>query len=298
MRSLLAATLTSHLVDDPKPLGAVAWRKLRELVIDAPDPDSLARLVEKRLPADAAAVLARLALLDRMEQLLDTLRNDGVEVLSEFDETYPRRLIQRLGGKHPPLFFVSGSRTLLNADTIGVVGSRDIDDNGKAFARAIADEAVSRNMAIVSGGARGVDLEAMRAAVDAGGATIGFLADSLVTLARRPQMQQFLEDGRICLATSFSPTAGFQVGNAMSRNKYIYAHSQATVVVSSAAGTGGTWAGAVEALDKRLCTVLVRACPAAGNVELARRGATTITAPAELWAQLRENEAPVQGVLF
>ena len=99
----------------------------------------------------------------------------------------------------------------------------------------------------MSGGARGIEIESMRAALDAGGSTVGFLADSMIKLARRPQMREFLEDGRVCLASAFSPSAGFQVGDAMVRNRYIYAHPAATVVVSSAADTGGTCTGATEA---------------------------------------------------
>lgn len=298
MRALLTATLTNHVIDDPKPVGAVAWRKLRELVRDASDPDTLAKQAEKRMPADAPLVLARLELLGRMERLLAELEQDGITVVSELDADYPQRLLERLGGKHPPLLFVAGSRTLLNAESIGVVGSRDVDDEGKAFARSAAEEAVSHAKAVVSGGARGVDLESMRGALDAGGTTIGFLADSLSKTARR--MRELLEDGRVCLATSFSPTAGFQVGNAMARNRCIYAHSLATVVVSSAAGTGGTWTGAVEALDRKLCPVLVRTSGAvpAGNVRLREMGAIPIGSADEMWSHLREDEAPVQGVLF
>lgn len=40
----------------------------------------------------------------------------------------------------------------------------------------------------------------------------------------------------------------FSVGNAMGRNKIIYGLSRCTIVVATDDGTGGTWAGATEAL--------------------------------------------------
>jgi predicted Rossmann fold nucleotide-binding protein DprA/Smf involved in DNA uptake len=64
----------------------------------------------------------------------------------------------------------------------------------------------------------------------------------------------------------------------MGRNKLIYALSDVAVVVSSADGSGGTWTGAVEALDGGWVPVLVRdeAGVPAGNQALMRRGASPL----------------------
>ena len=50
------------------------------------------------------------------------------------------------------------------------------------------------------------------------------------------------------LCTPYGPDAPFSPGNAMGRNKLIYAQSLVTLVVASDRETGGTWSGAVEAL--------------------------------------------------
>ena len=52
------------------------------------------------------------------------------------------------------------------------------------------------------------------------------------------------------LMSPCDPSAGFNVGNAMQRNKLIYALADASLVVSSDLNKGGTWAGASEQLDK------------------------------------------------
>ncbi len=83
---------------------------------------------------------------------------------------------------------------------------------------------------------------------------IGVVADSLMK-----QMKKWdLESGQVCLCTPYAPGHWFPVGNAMARNRLIYAGSQATVVVASDLDSGGTWAGATEALKGNLCPVLVR----------------------------------------
>ena len=60
-----------------------------------------------------------------------------------------------------------------------VVGSRDVDEAGTAFAGEVARWCARESLAVASGGARGVDRTAMLAAVDAGGAATGVLAGAL-----------------------------------------------------------------------------------------------------------------------
>jgi len=75
--------------------------------------------------------------------------------------------------------------------------------------------------------------------------------------------------------TPYAPSAGFSVGNAMGRNKIIYALSKAVVVVRSDEGSGGTWAGAVEALRNKTSNVISWTGPGTGpgNAELVAQGA-------------------------
>lgn len=112
---------------------------------------------------------------------------------------------------------------------------------------------------LVSGGARGIDQAAMRGTLEAGGTVAGVLADSLERAALNREHRSFLMDGKLVLVSPFDPMAGFNVGNAMQRNKLIYALADAALVVSSDYEKGGTWAGAVEQLEKlRLVPVYVR----------------------------------------
>jgi predicted Rossmann fold nucleotide-binding protein DprA/Smf involved in DNA uptake len=82
----------------------------------------------------------------------------------------------------------------------------------------------------------------------------------------------------MCFCTPFKPDAGFSVANAMGRNKIIYALAAATLVVAADDGSGGTWAGATEALASGR-PVIAWVGPGAdpGNAVLADRGATRLT---------------------
>ncbi|MFZ4704317.1 MAG: hypothetical protein ACOYMG_30105, partial [Candidatus Methylumidiphilus sp.] len=71
--------------------------------------------------------------------------------------------------------------------------------------------------------------------------------------------RNLLIDGGLVLISPYDPAAGFNIGNAMQRNKLIYALADAALVVNSDLNKGGTWAGAVEQLDKlRLIPIYAR----------------------------------------
>ena len=59
---------------------------------------------------------------------------------------------------------------------------------------------------------------------------------------------------KLLLLSVVKPDAGFNVGVAMMRNRYIYAQSSGTVVVKTELNKGGTWAGAVENLKHNWCS--------------------------------------------
>ena len=76
------------------------------------------------------------------------------------------------------------------------------------------------------------------------------MGDSLERAALNREHRDLLIDSRLVLLSPYDPSAGFNVGHAMQRNKLIYALSDAALVVNSDYEKGGTWAGAVEQLEK------------------------------------------------
>ena len=63
----------------------------------------------------------------------------------------------------------------------------------------------------------------MNVALDAGGCVVGVLADALTRTANDPEVRRAVADERLCLATPYAPSAPFSAGNAMGRNKILYA---------------------------------------------------------------------------
>lgn len=193
------------------------------------------------------------SLLGRGVQLgfaVEEWQRNGIWIISRSDADYPARYKKHLKDKAPPLLFGVGNRSLLKGGGLGIVGSRNVDQVGEAFTRQAAELCVYNRMPVVSGGARGVDQISMNAALEAGGITIGILAENLLKKSVERSARQAIADGRLLLLSPYHPNARFTVGTAMGRNKLIYAMSDYGLVVSAEHKKGGTWAGADEELKK------------------------------------------------
>lgn len=278
-KDLAALALTSRLVESAtKPLSAREFWALRRVA----EPSTLHGMTateiaaELSMPSDDAERIARL--FDRAAGLaiaLEKLDHSGVWTITGVGERYPERLRTRLRDSAPVVLHGVGDASILDTDGVGVVGSRDISADGSQVAREIAQSAVQSGLPVVSGAARGVDGDAMNAAFQAGGQVVGVLADALERAVTRRGTRRGVAGGQICLVTPYVPSAAFSVSNAMGRNKIIYGLSRCTIVVASEHQTGGTWAGATDALRNGHGRVASWIGPGGGegNSALVQRGA-------------------------
>lgn len=211
-----------------------------------------------------------------LSQVIEHWQTRAIWVVSRADPEYPRRLKAQLRENAPAVIYGCGDMSLLDAGGLAVVGSRHVDEVLIDYTKEIGRLAARAGSTLVSGGAKGIDRAAMNGALDAGGRVTGVLADSLEKTAMNREHRNLLLDGQLALISPYDPNAGFNVGNAMQRNKLIYALSDASLVVSSDLNKGGTWAGAIEQIDKlKLVPVYIRSTgePSAGLDGLRKKGA-------------------------
>ena len=185
-----------------------------------------------------------------LSQAVERWQARAIWVVSRADAEYPRRLKFRLKEDAPPVLYGCGDAALLDSGGLAVVGSRDADDSLVEYTEGIGRLVARARRTLVSGGARGIDQAAMRGALETGGKVAGVLADSLERTAMNREHRNLLIDGQLVVISPYDPSAGFNVGNAMQRNKLIYALADAALVMNSDYDKGGTWAGAVEQLEK------------------------------------------------
>jgi DNA processing protein len=217
----------------------------------------------------------------QLSQAVELWSRQGLWVITAGQQIYPEKLHLKLDVKCPPYLIGIGSKENLSELALGVVGSRNVSEEKLEFAQQIGRLASKSNVPIVSGGARGVDQAAMFGSLENGGRAVGILADGLSQFALNSNSREWISNDQLTLLSSFDPFSGFNVGNAMQRNKYIYAQSEAVVVVESDFEKGGTWAGATEQLSRfNFSGVFVpQEADSKGLIELRSRGAKDLEIP-------------------
>ncbi|MFB2921060.1 DNA-processing protein DprA [Aerosakkonema funiforme] len=281
---LLCASFGQNRQIEPQPLtlseyNAVAgWLRENEMsprdLLNPTFKNRLSKVCVGKLDSDRLV-----ALLERGVMLglaVEKWTNQGLWVLGRGDSQYPKRLKQRLRHSAPAILYGIGNIELLTEGGLAVVGSRDVDEEGLGYTQRVAQACAEQGIQVVSGGARGVDSSAMLAVLEVGGTAVGVLADSLSKAAVAGKYRAGIKEGRLTLISAVDPGASFNAGNAMGRNKYIYALADYALVVSSSVGKGGTWAGATEALEKiKDVPVFVRmqGTVPEGNRQLLKKGA-------------------------
>ena len=218
--------------------------------------------------------------------VVEKWERSGLWVISRSDGCYPERLKRYLGWATPPILYGVGSKSLLNRGGLAVVGSRDRTEEDGDFARRVAEHCAHEGIAIISGAAKGIDRDAMAGALEVGGWALGVLAEGVAKTATSGQYRAGLVSDHLTLVSPFDPQARWFAYNAMERNKLLYGLSDAALVVASSADSGGTWAGATEALQHGKVKVFVKSTGALapGNPKLTRMGG--IPFPSEPWENL------------
>jgi predicted Rossmann fold nucleotide-binding protein DprA/Smf involved in DNA uptake len=219
--------------------------------------------------------------------VVERWERSGLWVMSRSDEVYPTRLKKYLGQSSPPLLYGVGSKDLLNRGGLAVVGSRDRSEEDGEFARRVGEYCVSEGIPIISGAAKGIDREAMSGALETGGWALGVLAEGLAKTATSGHYRSGLVSDRLTLVSPYDPDSRWFAYAAMDRNKLLYGLSDAALVVASSADSGGTWAGASEALQLGRVRVFVKSTGtlAPGNSKLLQMGGLAF--PPEPWRDLR-----------
>jgi DNA processing protein len=112
-----------------------------------------------------------------VEHVTDELETHNLTALTWEDEAYPRRL--RELSEAPPVLFVRGDLVPEDEWAVAIVGTRRVTSYGQQVAEELATFLAHNRITVVSGLARGVDAIAHKAALKAGGRTIGVTAHGL-----------------------------------------------------------------------------------------------------------------------
>ncbi len=262
----------------------------RELLIAA----SLLRDVDVaawRAGGDPPAVVADGSARRAVDAELEALGRVGGRALTPIDDEWPAELprqgVLRVRGRLPV-----GAR-------LAVVGARRADGYGRELAGRVAAVAASRGVAVVSGGALGVDAAAHRAAIAAGGTTVVVLGSGLAHPSPRQHARLFDEAAaRGAVVSPFPTRQPPDKWTFPKRNAWIAGLSAAVVVVQA-----GTTSGALHTANAaRRLGRPVWAAPGpvdsplhAGCHALIRSGAALLASD-DAWRESFPGESEAAGV--
>lgn len=185
----------------------------------------------------------------------------------------------------PYLFRVVGELPPLDR-ALAIVGTRRADEEALDFAYDLAREAALRGVAVVSGGAVGIDRAAHEGAIDGGGRTVVVLPtglDAPYPSANRKLFERASESG--CLLTEVDDGVPAQKGRFLTRNRLVAALGQCTVVVQAPRRSGAlSTARLARKLGRPVFSV--PASPwdpkGSGNLKLLDEGARICARPADV----------------
>ena len=173
--------------------------------------------------------------------------NKKYTILPSDTPRYPEGLRNILG----KTLYAIGNIDLLGQLAIGICGSRHASDDAQDWALRFGEEAAKRGILVVSGYARGVDRQAHKGALEAGGSTIAVLPEGIEHFSVRRELASLVEMDKNFLAVSmFEPNAPWKAWRAMERNKLIVGLSAGLFIVE-ARETGGTINAALECVKQR-----------------------------------------------
>jgi DNA processing protein len=246
-----AAATESHLVDEPRS----------------------ARFARFKATFDAAGELSRLAAA-------------GYRFLPRSDAAFPP-LLRAIHDPPPGLFLRGGGAPeLLHRPAVALVGARACSPYGRQVARRLGRELAAAGLVVVSGLARGVDGEAHRGALEAGGLTVAVLGcgiDRDYPAAHRALAAEIGQRGLI--VSEYAPGIEPAPWRFPARNRLVAGLCAATLVVEARERSGALITCDLALEEGREVFAVpgeITSALSAGSNALLRLGATPCTCAADV----------------
>jgi DNA processing protein len=186
--------------------------------------------------AIVSRIVAARETTDRQQMLQEYLQTGGLISCIE-EEDYP----SWLGKIHDPpyVLYYQGDLSCLNELCIAIVGSRRASHYGKIQSRRFGRELAEKGITVASGMARGIDTEAHRGALEAGGKTVAVLGSGLDVIYPPENKQLYHEIiAQGIVLTEFPPHTHPEPGNFPVRNRIIAGLSRGVLVVEAQQRSG------------------------------------------------------------
>lgn len=223
----------------------------------------------------------------------------GIVFVGRSDSPFPPLL--RAIHDPPPGLFVrgGGAPELLAAPSVAIVGARACSAYGASVARMLGRELAAAGLVVVSGLARGVDGEAHRGALEAGGLTVAVLGcgvDRDYPAAHRELAARIRERGLV--VAEYAPGVEPAPWRFPARNRIVAGLARATIVVEARQASGALITADLALEEGREVFSVpgeITSALSSGTNALLRLGATPLTSVDDVLESLGIEHAPPRG---
>ena len=112
-----------------------------------------------------------------LNKTIKYMLNHEIELINIYDKDYPKKL-NYIYDK-PISLYIKGNKKLLNSFSLAIIGCRNNSNYGKFVAEVISSNLAKRNIATISGLAKGIDSIAHKSTVNEKGKTIAVIGSGL-----------------------------------------------------------------------------------------------------------------------
>jgi DNA processing protein len=219
----------------------------------------------------------------------------GVKILAYNDELYPK--ILRHIPDAPPVINAVGRLSLLNSQSVAIVGARNCSISGIQFTHKLAEDLSQADLTIVSGFARGIDTAAHKASIDRG--TIAVLAGGIDHIYPQENKDLYYKIAELgCIIAELPIGSSPSSQHFPQRNRIISGISLATIVIEASLGSGSLITANL-ALDQGREVFAVPGFPSdpryKGNNKLLKQGALMVESAADVLNNLPNLKAGQQS---
>jgi len=276
---LLTMALSPNKEEYARPLGVQEFRRF-----EAAARASRFRSIGALLDVDISGLMMYLGiseeegyraytLLHRGVQLsyaLEGFMARGIDVVTQYDGDYPRRLEDRLKDAAPPFLYRCGNNALPGRPAIAILGISGVRTTPEArqSLEALVRGAVRQGYAVITGGELGVARLAAGMVQRCGGELVEVLGGGMRERIDDDTLALLVGEGRAAVLSTEHPDALFTVNHAVTRNRLMLAMADAAFIFNTDGRRGES-----EALANRACDWIYAWEDYAGNRPLIARGA-------------------------
>ncbi|CFX64001.1 DNA recombination-mediator protein A [Syntrophomonas zehnderi OL-4] len=232
-------------------------------------------------------------------RLLNEITARGIKITTLDDKDYPSKLSEIYDP--PYILYYQGQIETLEQVCLAVVGSRQASNYGRSQARRFARELSLQGMVIVSGMARGIDTEAHRGALEAGGKTAAVLGSGLNVIYPPENARLYTEIiSQGVVISEFPPQAHPEPGHFPLRNRVISGLSRGVLVIEAQERSGALITADFALEQGRDVYALpgpVDRKSSIGTNRLIKQGAELVTEPEDILLEYRPDYKKISELI-